>query len=281
MLAAGWDAHQHFWKLSRGDYPWPTREERVLYRDFSPRDLAPALADAGVGHTVVVQAAPTVEETRWLLAVAEATDYVAGVVGWVDLTAGDAPKTLDALRSSPYLVGIRPMLQDLPDPRWITQPEVKTNLQYCAEVGVCVDWLVTPRELPWVAEVAMSLPTLRYVVDHMGKPSAVTEDWASSMQVLAAHPGGHCKISGLSTWPPVPSPPDVGWKQEAVARVWDWFGPERLMFGSDWPVCLSGGITYREAVDVVHRLLPSQDPDAWDAVFRRNAARFYAPANEQ
>lgn len=224
MLSTGWDAHQHFWRLSRGDYPWPTTQETVLYRDFSPTDLLPALAEAGVGHTIVVQAAPTVEETRYLLELADRTEFVEGVVGWVDLTAGDAPKTLEDLRASPYFVGIRPMLQDLPDPRWITRTEVRANLRYCAEVGVRVDWLATPRELPWVAEVATAVPGLCYVVDHMGKPSAVTDDWSAAMQALAAQPGGHCKVSGLSTWPPRPSPPDADWKREAVRLVWDWFG---------------------------------------------------------
>jgi L-fuconolactonase len=219
-----------------------------------------------------------VDETRYLLDLAARTDFVEGVVGWVDLASADAPRVLEELRASPYFVGLRPMLQDLPDPRWVTAPTVRANLRHCAEVGVRVDWLVTPRELPWVAEVATSCRDLYYVVDHMGKPSAITRPWEDAMEALASHPRGYCKISGLSTWPPRPSPPDLSWKREAVERVWQWFGSERLMFGSDWPVSLSGGISYREAVDVVRRLLPTEDPDAWDAIFRKNAARFYRPA---
>lgn len=247
----------------------------MLYRDFSPADLRPALDETGVGHTIVIQAAPTVAETRYLLELAACTEFVEGVVGWVDLASPDAPKTLHELQRSPYFVGVRPMLQDLPDPRWIARKEVRATLRYCAEAGVRVDWLVTPRELPWTAETAAAVSGLSYVVDHMGKPSAVTDDWAQAMKALAAQPGGYCKVSGLSTWPPGPSSPDAEWKREAVRRVWDWFGPERLMVGSDWPVCLAGGISYREAVEVVRRLLPSQDPAVWDAVFRKNAAKFY------
>ncbi|MCL5065625.1 MAG: amidohydrolase family protein [Firmicutes bacterium] len=271
-----WDAHQHFWQLARGDYGWLKPTETVLYRDFHPHDLRPALLAAGIARTIVVQAAPTVAETHWLLDLAESTDFIAGVVGWVDLTASHFAATLDALRSSPYFVGIRPMLQDLPDPRWILQPQVRSNLAYCAATGVRVDWLVTPRELPWVAEVASQIPDLYHIVDHLGKPSGPTPEWTSALTTLAAHPRGYCKVSGLGTLPPIPSPPDTAWKREMVHRVWEWFGPERLVFGSDWPVCLSGGLSYADALASVQRLLPSQDPSHVAAVFGRNAQAFYA-----
>ncbi len=275
METMGWDAHQHFWQLDRGDYTWLQPAEATLYRDFHPHDLEPALGPAGIRKTIVVQAAPTVAETRWLLALAQSTPFVAGVVGWVDLTASDLVARVEDLRASEYFVGIRPMLQDLPNPRWILQPQVRANLAYCAEMGLRVDWLVTPRELPWVAEVASQIPNLYHIVDHLGKPSGITAEWTDAMTTLAAHDHGYCKVSGLSTLPPIPSPADAEWKREAVQRVWEWFGPRRLVFGSDWPVCLSGGISYAEAVDSVRRMIPSQNPTDLDAVFGENAQMFY------
>ena len=269
------DAHQHFWHLARGDYDWLTSTETALYRDFHPDDLRPALKSAGVTRTIAVQAAATVAETRWLLDLAASTDFIAGVVGWVDLTMPDVSATLQSLQSSPYLVGVRPMLQDLSDPRWILKRRVQQNLAYCAEAGLRVDWLVTPRELPWAAEAAQRLPDLYHIVDHLGKPSAMTAEWTEAMSALAAHPHGYCKVSGLSTLPPSPSPPDAPWKVEAVAQVWKWFGPDRLVFGSDWPVCLSGGISYQDAVHAVRSIIPSNHPDHLTGIFGKNAETFY------
>lgn len=274
------DAHQHFWSLQReNDYGFLTPEAGVLYRDYAPDELAPLLAAHGIQYSIAVQAAETVQETLYLLELAERHEFVAGVVGWIDLEA-DSDSFMhvwNQLRQHRKFVGIRPMLQDLPDDRWILQPNVLENLRTLAAEQFPFDMLVYPRHLPYIAEMLEAVPGLRAVVDHAAKPpirSGWSESWATWMRQISRFPHVWCKLSGMVTEADLQH-----WKPDDLAPyvdvVLDCFGPERVMFGSDWPVCLlaaSYGQVYTTAEQLLRQRL---DAAACEAVFGANAARFY------
>ena len=233
------DAHQHFWQISRGDYDWMTDEVAAIRHDILPADLAPLLQRHGIAGTVVVQAAATVAETEFLLALARDHAFVRGVVGWVDLTDPAAPATLNRLCRHPAFKGVRPMLQDIPDTRWIAQPAIVANLRALADRGLRLDALITPRHLDVLAEVLEQVPSLPVVIDHCAKPVIAGgvdpgAAWRDGMTRLAALPQVMCKISGLA------NEAGPGWSAEGLRPVVDHvlaqFGPDRVMWGSDWPV---------------------------------------------
>jgi L-fuconolactonase len=237
------DAHQHFWRPSRGDYGWLTPEAHpAICRKFLPQDLAPLLQDAGVEATVLVQAAPTAAETAYLLGLAGQTSFVAGVVGWADLEAENAAQQIAALAQQSKLVGLRPMLQDLDDDSWILRPSVAPALDAIEAAGLRLDALVTGRHLPHLARCLAERPDLKVVIDHGAKPDIAgdaRDDWASQMRTIAADTGAYCKLSGLVT--------EAGgkWTEETlrpyVEVLLAAFGPARLMWGSDWPVVNEAG----------------------------------------
>ncbi|UWQ18043.1 amidohydrolase [Jannaschia sp. M317] len=233
------DAHQHFWTLARGDYDWPNDSVAPIFRDFTPGDLRPLLTEAGVSRTVLVQATDSVAETQFLLQIAEATDFVAGVVGWVDLTAPDAIATIELLRAHPALKGLRPMLQGIPDTNWILQDAAQPALAHMARTGLCFDALIQPRHLPVIADLAARHPHLPIVVDHIAKPVMggglrPDPDWCAGIATLAACKTVQCKLSGLTTEAgPAWTSADL---MPFTQHVLDAFGPARVMFGSDWPV---------------------------------------------
>lgn len=233
------DAHQHFWRLARGDYQWPNDSVAPIFRDFGPDDLAPLLNRAGVTQTVLVQATDTVAETEWLLAMAHDHPVVAGVVGWVDLSAPDAITTIDRLRVDPLLKGLRPMLQNIADTEWILHPGVQPALEHMTRVGLRLDALIQPRHLQAMLALAERHPDLPIVIDHLAKPQmgkgiSPDADWANGMRALADLPNVWCKLSGMVT--------EIGpaWQSTDLipfsALVLEAFGPSRCMFGSDWPV---------------------------------------------
>jgi L-fuconolactonase len=237
------DAHHHFWDPVRFDYPWMIGTATApLRRPFGPADLAPLLDEAGVDATVLVQALQSVAETRWFLEIAAATPFVAGVVGWVDLLAPDVADTLETLRARPdgrYLVGIRHMVQDEPDPEWLRQPGVARGVEAVAAAGLVYDLLLKPPQIAAATRLCAVLPEVRFVVDHLAKPpiaSGEVASWAALMEPFGEMPHVACKLSGLVTeaewasWTPSDLAPYVA----AVVRL---FGEERLLFGSDWPVC--------------------------------------------
>jgi L-fuconolactonase len=236
------DAHQHFWKLARGDYGWLTADLAPLNRDFLPPDLAPLLVEAGVEATILVQAAPTEAETDFLLEIAGATDFVAGVVGWVDFDAPDAAHRIARLAARAKLVGLRPMIQDLPDDRWMLGKSLTPAFGAMIAHGLAFDALVKPRHLRALLEFAARHRDLRIVIDHGGKPdiaAGALEPWASGMRLLARDTGVCCKLSGLVT----EAKPDYAAADLApfIDVLLEAFGPERLIWGSDWPVLnLSG-----------------------------------------
>ncbi len=269
------DAHQHFWRLSRGDYDWLTPDLDVLYRDFEPADLEPLMHAAGVRRTVLVQAAPTREETDFLLGLARQHSWIAGVVGWVDLEGADAPAEIAALATEAELVGVRPMIQDIADPDWMLRREVEPALRALAEQGLAFDALVKPVHLPRLATLLARHPELRVVIDHAGKPrigDGEIETWARDMSALSLRTNTCCKLSGLVT----EAAPD--WTnadlRPYVDHVLDRFGAERVMWGSDWPVVeMAGG--YARWRETSMSLLRDLSEDERGAVLGGTAARFY------
>ena len=269
------DAHQHFWSLRRGDYGWLTPQSGSIYRDFEPRDLAPLLREAGIERTVLVQAAPTEAETRYLLDIAAATPFVAGVVGWVDLAAPNAPDRLALLAGNRLLRGVRPMLQDLPDPQWILRADLRPALTALEDLGLRFDALVKPRHLRPLLTFLERNPDLPVVIDHGAKPSLRSgslETWRRDIRDIARTTSACCKLSGLVT------EADADWHTEdlleSVSHLLDCFGPDRLMWGSDWPVVeLAGG--YRRWHQAADACLSSLSAEERERVFGANAARFY------
>ncbi len=233
------DAHQHFW---REPLPWMTGPYAMIAEAYGPNDLRPLLAAAGVDATVLVQVSHSLYETTEFLAIAERTEFVAGVVGWVPLDQPDIADILAPLRAGPngrWLVGVRHLVHDEADPEWLLRPEVRRGLAAVADAGLVFDLLARPRELPACVAIARDFPDLRLVLDHIGKPeiaAGTREPWATDIAAFAQHAQVRCKLSGLvseanhETW----SLHDL---RPYVAHAIDVFGAERCMFGSDWPVC--------------------------------------------
>ncbi len=269
------DAHHHFWTLARGDYGWLTSELAPIYRDFRLPDLAPHLAAAAIEGTILVQAAPTEAETMFLLDVADNTELVRGVVGWTDFNAPDGIARIDALAARNLLVGLRPMVQDIADDDWLLGPALTPLLAAMARAGLVFDALVLPRHLPKLLEVIGRHSDLTFVLDHCGKPQLATGEiaiWQRDVALLAKHPNIVCKLSGLVT----EAAPDwqIADLRQAVDHARACFGPQRLVWGSDWPVVnLAGG--YARWFAAAETLLADLSPDEKADVFGGNAARIY------
>jgi L-fuconolactonase len=271
------DAHQHYWKIERGDYDWMSAPAVAsIRRDFLPGDLAPALEKHRIDRTVVVQAAATVAETDFLLELAAEHPSIAGVVGWLDVEASDFESALGRYERRPSFLGIRPMLQDIPDDRFLVRPRVLENLGLLTRSGRRLDLLVLPRHLPVVIEALERLPDLQAVIDHCAKPdlrSGALDDWREGIARVAEHPNVACKLSGLVT--EAPPGADTARIAPAVEHVLSAFGPNRLMFGSDWPVCTLAA-SYDRVVEVLSEILGARlDFDFEQRLFGANATRFY------
>ncbi|MET7733118.1 amidohydrolase family protein [Streptomyces sp. NPDC005402] len=272
------DAHHHVWDLSVRDQDWIAADS-PLRRNFTVRDLAPEARAAGVDRTVLVQTVTVPEETPEFLALAAEHELIAGVVGWTDLTRPDVADELARLRQLPggmYLKGIRHQVQGEPDPEWLLRPDVCRGLAAVADAGLVHDLVVLPHQLPACVKAATSLPQLTFVLDHLGKPpiaSGTLELWATDVRALAGLPNTVCKLSGmvteadLATW----TTDDL---RPYADTVLDAFGPDRLMFGSDWPVCTLGA-TYGETVSVTKELTAGLGPSERADVFGGTAARTY------
>jgi L-fuconolactonase len=269
------DSHQHFWRLSRGDYGWLTPALGEIHRDFEPADLSPLLARHAIGATILVQAAPSEAETRFLLGLAAATPFVAGVVGWSDFEAPDAPARIAALAADPLLVGLRPMVQDIPDPGWLARPGLAPAFAAMKAHGLVFDALVKPPQIPTLLALLERETELPVVVDHGAKPDlagADLSDWRAGIAALAARPNTACKLSGLVT----EAGPD--WSEATlapvVAHLLSCFGPERLLWGSDWPV-VTLAASYDRWLAAAERLTATLPPAGRAAIFGGNAARIY------
>ncbi|MEU2842093.1 amidohydrolase family protein [Streptomyces sp. NPDC007076] len=274
------DAHHHVWDLSVRDQDWITGDELApLRRDFTLADLEPEARAAGVRATVLVQTVTVAEETPEFLALARDSDLVAGVVGWCDLTAPDVAGTLAALRELPggdRLVGIRHQVQGEPDPAWLLRPDVRRGLRAVADAGLVYDLVVQARQLPATVQAAALLPELTFVLDHAGKPPVASGElrpWADDVRALAARPNTVCKLSGLVTEAD-PRTWTVSDLRPYADTVLDAFGPDRLMFGSDWPVCRLAA-TYAEVVDAARGLTDTLTEDERAGVLATTAERVY------
>jgi L-fuconolactonase len=249
-------------------------------RRFAPSDLAPILRAVGIDGTVLVQTASSESETREFLELAAEHGFVRGVVGWVDLTAGDVADRIDALRESAggdRLVGIRHQVHDEPDSRWLCRDDVHRGLRAIRDRGLTYDLLVRARELPAAIETVTRFADLGFVVDHIAKPRIIDgfdPAWEDHMKSLATLPNVQAKVSGMITeanwhhWTPNTLRPFVD-------RVLEWFGPERLMFGSDWPVCLLAAPSYENVLGTAQTVLDGLSASESQSVFGANAERFY------
>ena len=269
------DAHHHVWELARGDYAWLTPDLAPIYRDFSLADLASHLSAAAMEGTILVQAAPTEAETLFLLEIADSTDVVRGVVGWTDFDADDGISRIEALAERKLLVGLRPMVQDIADDNWLLGATLAPLFGTMAEYDLAFDALVLPRHLTRLLQVVDHHGDLQFVLDHCAKPHLVTgdiADWSRDVARLAARPNIVCKLSGLATeaardW-------EIANLRPAVDHVLNCFGPQRLLWGSDWPVVdLAGG--YEKWFGAAEILLADLSANEKAAIFGGNAARVY------
>ncbi len=273
------DAHQHLWDPARADYPWLTGRYARVRRRFEPHDLAPSLAAAGVDRTILVQTRSSLDETREFLATAAATPFIAGVVGWVDLTDPGVAATIAELQAGPagrLLVGVRHQVHDEPDPEWLLRPAVGRGLAAVAAAGLVYELLVRPRELPAALAIARRRPDARLVIDHLAKPpiaSGALEPWASLLAGFGPLDHVAIKLSGLVT--------EADWQAWTVEdlrpfadQALEVFGPDRLIFGSDWPVCLVAG-SYQQVADAARALISGLSAAERDAVLGGTAARTY------
>jgi L-fuconolactonase len=268
------DAHQHFWIYRREEYVWIDESMSALRRDFLPKDLAPELEGNDFDGSVAVQACHSVEETRWLLELARASDKVLGVVGWVDLCSPHVRSELKSLTESSKLVGIRHVVQSEPDDRFLLRPDFLRGISALEEFDLAYDILIYAKHLPVAAEFVRKFPRQRFTLDHMAKPPIKAGEiagWADGIRRLAEFPNVFCKISGLVTeadwrhWNPEQVVPYIDVAFEA-------FGPTRLMIGSDWPVCLVAG-SYSQVMNVVKEYIKSMPQPTRDAVLGGNAQR--------
>lgn len=275
------DAHHHFWDTSNHDYDyyWMTDELAAIRGRYAPEDLRPLLDERGVDRTILIQTIPSIQETRDFLATAAATDFVCGVVGWVDLcdaAVGDVLAELAARPDGGKLVGIRHQAHDEADPEWLRRADVMRGIGAVGEAGLTYDILVRGRELPAARELVAAFPDQRFVIDHIAKPCIrdhETEPWASLMEPMASFPNVWVKVSGMIE--------EADWRRWTpddlvpyVRRLVEWFGPERLMFGSNWPVCLLAG-SYAQVFDALGYALRDL-PAPWrDRILGTNALTAY------
>ncbi|MBC7926382.1 MAG: amidohydrolase family protein [Bryobacteraceae bacterium] len=269
------DAHQHFWDLSRFAYPWMP-EGSLLCRDFLPVDLSPILARNDMDGCVVVQATTVPEEAEWLFHLALQYDFISGVVCWLDLTAADLGNRLDDLQKNEKFAGVRHPVHDEADPKWLLRPDVVRGLKELAKRNIPYDLLVRPVHLPFVYQLAEQLPELRMIIDHIGKPEIaahVMEPWSLDMERLAGIPHMHVKLSGMVT-----EAQHNSWSAQDlrpyVQHVWNQFGPERCVFGSDWPVCLLAA-SWKEVLAACTQALGPVASDTREGLMGLNAVRFY------
>lgn len=273
------DAHQHFWKYSPTEHVWMTEAMAALKRDFMPQDLKPLLAANGFDGCIAVQARQSLEETRWLLELAEEHTFIKGVVGWVDLCSPELPKQLERLAGSARLVGVRHVVQDEPDDAFMLREDFQRGIARLAEFGLAYDVLVYPRQLRAAVGLVRAFPEQRFVLDHMAKPAiaeGLLEPWATELRELAKFPNVTCKLSGMVT--------EAKWKQWKAGDfrpyldiVLEAFGAERLMIGSDWPVCTLSG-EYAAVVGIAMDYVAQLPVEQQEGVLGGNCARVYGIA---
>jgi len=272
------DSHQHFWRYDAAQYPW-IPQGSPLHRDWLPDDLAPLLAASGLDGCVAVQARQTFEESRWLLELAERAPIIKGVVGWVDLRSERVGQQLAELASSPKFRGVRHVVQDEPDVNFLLGADFQRGIGALHQFGLTYDLLVFPKQLPAAIELVRKFPEQPFVLDHIAKPpinAGTLDPWTEQIRELARAPTVLCKVSGLVT-----EADHVAWRADDfkpyLQVVFDAFGEDRLLFGSDWPVCLLAG-SYERVFKVVDDYTRPLTASARAKLFGENAARFYGLA---
>jgi L-fuconolactonase len=269
------DAHQHFWRIADRGGAWPPPSLAAIHRDFGPADLGPLLERHGIARTVLVQSMPNEEDTLYMLGLAQGNAFIGGVVGWADLQGAHAPARIAALARNRLLKGLRPMLQDEQDPRWIDDAALAPAALAMLRHGLSFDALVLPRHLPALLAFAQRHPGLPIVIDHGAKPliaAGELEPWRRDIAALARLPQVHCKLSGLVT------EAGASWSVERLRpyadHILESFGPRRVIWGSDWPV-LNLAADYAQWIAASESLLAGLDGAARDDIFGLNAVRFY------
>ncbi|QCK84534.1 amidohydrolase [Phreatobacter aquaticus] len=269
------DAHQHVWTLARGDYGWLTPALGAIHRDFGPADLKPLLDAARIDRTILVQAAPTLAETEFMLGVAAATPFVAGVVGWVDMESADASARIARLARNPLLVGLRPMIHDIADPDWMLSASLAPAIAAMQRHDLVFDALVRPVHLSRLLTFADRHPGLSIVIDHGAKPDIAgrtLDPWRADMAAMAARPNVACKLSGLVT------EAGIDWTDDdlrpVVSHLIACFGASRLIFGSDWPV-VTLAAPYQRWINTAEVLTGHLNADERAAIFGGTAERIY------
>jgi len=271
------DAHHHLWNYDPVEYDWIDDSMAILKKDFLLRDLEKTLHHNGFSSSVAVQARQSMEETLWLLTLAEQTDLIKGVVGWIDLRSDTLAQQLDELVHYKKLVGFRHVIQGESDPAFMQNPDFIRGLQMLSDRGYRYDLLILAHQLPAAAEMLEQVPNLHVVIDHIAKPdiksSSDFDSWQQGMAVLAHNKNCYCKLSGMVTeadW--------LNWLsddfQPYMKTVWDLFGQQRIMFGSDWPVCLLAS-EYQQVKELVLDFVNTQTPHANKLIMGENAQRFY------
>jgi L-fuconolactonase len=270
------DAHQHFWQYNPAEHVWMTDELAAIRRDFLPGDLEPLLYGMGFDGCIAVQARQSIEETRWLLELAGEHDFIRGVVGWVDLCSPELASQLERFAQHPKLVGVRHVVQDEPDDEFMLRADFRRGIAQLADFGLAYDVLVFPKHLAVAARLVDEFPAQRFVLDHVAKP-AIAEGrlapWDNDVRELAKRPNIHCKLSGMVT--------EARWRQwtpgdfrSYLDVVFDAFGPDRLMIGSDWPVCTLSA-EYEAVIGIVTEYIGQFSKEVQDGILGGNCARFY------
>lgn len=270
------DAHQHFWKYNAAQYEWINDEMAALKADRLPQDLKPLLEREGFEGSIAVQARQDVEEAEWLLQLAAENDFVKGVVGWVDLCSPDVGTDLERLKNESKLVGVRHILQGEPDDEFMLRPDFKRGIAELGEHGLTYDLLLYPRHLPVAARLVREFPEQPFVLDHIAKPliaDGLVQPWERDIRELALFGNVWCKVSGMVTeakW--------QEWEKEDFRPyldvVFEAFGPERVMIGSDWPVCTVSA-DFGKTMGIVREYVEQMCPEDAEDVLGENCARFY------
>ena len=269
------DSHQHFWEINKFNYSWMDQKS-PLRKDFVPNDLEKLIKENQIDKTIIVQAVPSTEETYWLLEMAENYDFIAGVVGWVDLTDPKIEKTLNILQENQFFKGVRHLWETDEDPEWIINSGAIRGLKVIAERNLTFDFLARPNNLIYIPKIMNLVPNLRAVLDHIGKPEIAEkkiQPWLNDIRKISSIDNVFCKLSGMIT-----EANQKNWRGEDlkpyVHHVLSLFGADRIMFGSDWPVCTLAG-QYKDVKNSFDEILKDLDLKSKNKIFGENASKFY------
>ncbi len=271
------DSHQHFWVYHKDELSWINKQMIFIKNNYLPEDLQKEMEKTGVNGSIVIQTRKTLEETRWLLKLSRENDFIKGVVGWVDLLSDRVEENIIEFTGLPKFVGVRHAIQDEPNIDFMLRKDFLRGLAYVQDYGLTFDLLVRPQHLKTTAEMVSKLPELKFVLNHLGKPdikNGTKEPWATDLKSLAKFKNVYCKLSGMVTeadwnkWKPQDFYPYLDVAYES-------FGPDRLMIGSDWPVCLVAG-SYQEVLDIYFEFLSQFPSEARNKITSENCLDFYA-----